>query len=116
MKTLFHNLLFPDNLELPLDNYYFCASKTCNAGYFSQSITIPKQKLKVFHELQQGWLCYCFNISEADYKTAFESKNFEPIKNFVVQKTKTGDCACEIKNPSGQCCLAKFKQLEKHYD
>ncbi len=29
-----------------------------------------------------------------------------------MQRTKAGECACEIRNPSGQCCLANFKRLE----
>jgi len=116
IKTLLHNVLFPDNLNISDTDYYFCASKNCDVGYFSKSSVITKQKLKKFEQWQQGWLCYCFDISDDDYKKAITMKNFQPIKDFVIQHTKNAQCACEVQNPSGQCCLARFKQLEKEYE
>ncbi|MCF6204409.1 MAG: hypothetical protein L3J59_12215, partial [Methylococcaceae bacterium] len=58
-------------------------------------------------------LCYCFDVNVAEYIQALKNNTASEIKNFVIQKTKSGECACEIRNPSGQCCLANFKQLEK---
>ena len=109
-KTLLHHIVFPDNLDIPIDDYYFCADISCKVGYFGSSMIFPKKKLIAWAELDQDLLCYCFNILSSDYLL---SKNPELIKNFVIQKTQAGLCACEIKNPSGQCCLAEFKALDK---
>ena len=114
MRTLYHQVKFPENLTLVSDSYYFCATKECAVGYFSDDGNkIPKQHFRSYQDLMDDKLCYCFDIDSAQYQAALLENKAEPIKNFVLQKTKSGDCACETRNPSGQCCLANFKHLEK---
>jgi hypothetical protein len=116
MRTVYHQVRFPENHEITPDNYFFCPSKECPVGYFSITGTIiSSQQLKSHQEIQEDKLCYCFDIYAADYLNALQASNAELIKDFVIQRTKSGECACEIRNPSGQCCLAKFKQLDKEY-
>ena len=115
MKTLFHQVRFPDILGIETGNYYYCHDKTCSVGYFSQEEVISKNQLRVFAEPKDNKLCYCFDINTEQYVDSLKDGTAETIKNFVIQKTKAGDCACEIRNPSGQCCLANFKQLEKKH-
>ena len=116
MRTVYHHVRFPENQRITSDNYFFCPSKECPAGYFSTAgIIIPSQQLKSHQEIQEDKLCYCFDIYAADYLNALQTNNAELIKDFVIQRTKSGECACEIRNPSGQCCLAQFKHLEKEY-
>jgi hypothetical protein len=113
-KTLYHQVIFPENQTILEDQYYFCFAKTCTAGYFSNTgHIISKKRLRTYNEIEGDKLCYCFDISTNQYLSALKANNAEKIKNFVIQKTKSGVCACEIKNPSGQCCLANFKHLEK---
>ena len=95
--------------------YYYCPSEGCSIGYFSSEFEIPKQELREFQNIQQGWLCFCFDISVAVYRSALREKNSEVIKKFVMQKTREGECACETRNPTGKCCLANFKRIEKEY-
>ncbi|GAW86111.1 conserved hypothetical protein [Bathymodiolus platifrons methanotrophic gill symbiont] len=114
MKTIFHQVRFPEILDIETGSYYYCADKSCSVGYFSQEEkVIFKNQLKIFTELKNNKLCYCFDINTEQYVDSLKDGTAETIKNFVIQKTKVGDCACEIRNPSGQCCLANFKQLEK---
>lgn len=111
-KTLYHQVRFPENTTLDSDKYYFCSAKECSVGYFSGTgHVIPKQQLRTYQEIEDDKLCYCFDINADHYLSALKANNAETIKNFVIQKTKSGECACEVKNPSGQCCLAKFKTL-----
>lgn len=113
-KTLYHQVMFPENQTILEDQYYFCCAKTCTVGYFSNTgHIISKKRLRTYNEIEGDKLCYCFDISTNQYLSALKANNAEKIKNFVIQKTKSGVCACEIKNPSGQCCLANFKHLEK---
>lgn len=115
-KTLYHQVRFPENNELSSDKYYFCPAKECPVGYFaSTGHIIPKQYLRTYQEIEDNKLCYCFDINAEHYLSALNVNNADTIKNFVIQKTKMGDCACDVKNPSGQCCLAKFKHLEKEF-
>jgi len=113
LQTMLHQLQTPLNQQISDGDYVFCANSTCDAGYFSASDTILKTKLRAFHAGQQTMLCHCFDISEAVYRSALTDGTAEAIKAFVVQQTKAKLCACESRNPSGRCCLASFKQMEK---
>ncbi|MDX8130375.1 hypothetical protein QLH52_23995 [Methylomonas sp. OY6] len=115
--TLYHQVRFPENQSIITDSYYFCPAKTCSVGYFSStSNTIPKQHLRSYQSIQNDALCYCFDIDAEQYLSALKDHREEPIKAFVVQRTQAGECACEIRNPSGQCCLANFKRLENDHN
>jgi hypothetical protein len=113
MATLYHQVRFPENQLIAPDNYYFCPSIQCPIAYFSiAGDIILKQQLRTFQAIQNGKLCYCFDIDAEEYLSAITTSQGESIKNFVIQRTQSGECACEIRNPSGQCCLANFKRLE----
>jgi hypothetical protein len=63
MKTLYHQVKFPENQSLITDNYYFCPTKTCSIGYFSSpGNIISKQHLRNYQAIQNDVLCYCFDI------------------------------------------------------
>ncbi len=114
MLTLYHQVRFPENQSLITDSYYFCPTKICSIGYFADTgNTIQKQHLRNYQAIQNDTLCYCFDINAEHYLSALKNHGAEPIKDFVMQRTKSGECACEIRNPSGQCCLAKFNYFEK---
>lgn len=116
IKTLYHQVRFPENQEICPGDYYFCPVKACTVAYFStEGSMIPKQQLRATGDIQEDMLCYCFDISEAHYRLALQADKAEPIKQFVIAQTRSGTCACDIKNPSGQCCLARFKQVERAY-
>ncbi|MDD5410372.1 MAG: hypothetical protein PHF31_03010 [Methylobacter sp.] len=116
IRTVYHQVRFPENQGITSDNYFFCPSKECSTGYFSKAgIIIPSQQLRSHQEIQEDKLCYCFDIYAADYLNALRANTAELIKDFVIERTISGDCACEIRNPAGQCCLAKFKHLDKEY-
>ena len=114
MRTVYQQTRFPENQQLVTDSYYFCPSRHCSSAYFSSTgNSIAKSLLITQQAIQNDMLCYCFDISSACYRSALQTHTADAIKNFVIQRTKLAECACEIRNPSGQCCLAKFKQLEK---
>jgi hypothetical protein len=114
MRTLYHQVRFPENQEITTDTYYFCSSTDCSIGYFSiAGACVPKLHLRTYQEIQKDKLCYCFDIDADLYLLALRTNNADSIKDFVIQRTKSGECACELRNPSGQCCLAKFKHFEK---
>jgi len=114
-QTMLHQLQFPENQRLAEGDYAFCANRDCSTGYFSPSAMIPKAQLRAFQPGQTAMLCHCFDISEAVYRTALDDGTAESIKQFVVQQTKQKLCTCESRNPSGRCCLGKFKEMEQEH-
>jgi len=117
-QTVLHNLQFPVNMSIDVDEqHFYCTNEVCDVGYFTGTgAMINKTKLRSRDLLKQGWLCYCFGISASAYGTALSSGKAGSIKTFVIQQTRQGSCACELRNPSGRCCLADFNRLEKQHE
>jgi len=115
-QTMLHQLQFPDNQRIGDEDYLFCSSRDCHVGYFSSSESIAKNRMRAFQPGQQPMLCHCFDISESAYLAALADGTAQDVKAFVIQKTKEKLCACESRNPSGRCCLADFKRMEKARD
>ncbi len=114
LTTVLQHVVFPLNLDTPSENFYHCCNNQCDTIYFSDnknSYKISQVRDKL--EIQQGWLCYCFDISKQQYQHALDTGTAKVIKDFVIKQTKSHQCACNIRNPSGQCCLAEFKKMEK---
>ncbi|MGZ4960840.1 MAG: hypothetical protein ACXV7J_16505 [Methylomonas sp.] len=88
MPTLYHQVRFPENQALITDGYYFVQQDMPDCLLF--------QRRAIFIGCQ----------------TALKRSRAGPIKAFVMQRTQARECACEIRNPSGQCCLVNFKRLE----
>ncbi len=127
IATVLQHLSFPLNLTLNSQLYFYCANSHCTTSYFSkpaatelnssdtgQAFTISELRLQ--SELQQGWLCYCFDISKNRYQRALETGSAKAIKEFVITQTKLHCCSCVTRNPSGQCCLSDFKKMDKMYN
>jgi len=55
----------------------------------------------------EAMVCYCYGATQADVV------NENGIRDFVIRKTKGGECSCETSNPSGTCCL-KYFPGQKH--
>lgn len=107
-KTLLHHLLKPWQLDLPEQAYYFCDSPDCDVVYFgqdTQTFTQAELRTRVGQKSNQAdrTLCYCFDVKQNDLL-----ERFGVARNFVVNQTLNGTCDCEIRNPSGRCCLKDF--------
>jgi len=114
LATVLQHLLFPFNLDINNDDNYYCLNIECAISYFSISGNLfSTSQIRDKVELQQGWLCYCFDISKKQYQHALDNGPAIKIKEFVIAQTKAHQCSCETRNPSGQCCLADFKKMEK---
>ena len=101
-----------ENQTLLTNSYYYCSTKTCPIAYFSnRGKPIPKSHLISYHAIQNETLCYCFDITAIKYVSALKAQCAEPIKNFVIQRTKTGECACEIKKSLWAMLPSPFQTL-----
>ena len=106
-KTILHHIKAPWGKELPEQQYYFCDDPECDVVYFGlEGSVIKKAELRtrvgVKEKNDDMLICYCFGVSKAAAKQQPE------IKTYVSQNTKESLCACDIRNPSGRCCLKDF--------
>ncbi|MFT4562914.1 MAG: hypothetical protein ACI9BW_002665, partial [Gammaproteobacteria bacterium] len=79
----------------------------CDVIYFGQdddtiSIAQIRTVVGAKEKTENGLICYCFGISKRE--AAASSKT----KAYVVKQTKDNECACEVRNPFGRCCLKDF--------
>jgi hypothetical protein len=108
-RTLLHQIDRPWERRLPMQSYYFCTNPDCDVVYFGEDrsvITIRELRSRVGQKMRSTGrpLCYCFGITHAD----LDSSTAEQLRRYVIEQTRAGRCACEVRNPSGQCCLKDF--------
>lgn len=109
-KTVLLHIKKPWILSDTDQKYYFCEDPDCAVVYFCQDDSFIKvdalrTRVGIKEKNQDALVCYCFGVSIRD---ALENPG---IKQFVLDQTKRKSCACEVRNPSGRCCLKDFKKL-----
>ncbi len=105
-------------------SYWFCRTANCEIVYFSCEGVFRKLDLKVRVGIKETAdpipLCYCFHYSREDIFKDIESKGRTAILQQIKAEVQSGFCACEVKNPSGACCLGDItraiQEAEKHAD
>lgn len=106
-KTIIQQITSPWQHQLNDQQYYFCDDPDCDVVYFGlDGSVINKSELRmpvgVKESDEDTLICYCFGVSKTQ-----ANENTE-IKTYVTQQTKEKNCACDIRNPSGRCCLKDF--------
>ena len=112
-KTVLFHIRSPLNQNLPDSSFYFCTNADCNTVYFAETgITFDKSMVRG-HVGQkrlddERTLCYCFGVTQKQVKEEIKSQGYSPSKEWVKEQTKNHLCACDLRNPSGKCCLKDF--------
>jgi hypothetical protein len=77
--------------------------------YFSDQAVFRKPDLKVRVGVKETAdpipLCYCFDYSREDVRQDIETAGMTRVLDDIKAEVQGGFCACEVKNPSGACCL-----------
>jgi NAD(P)H-nitrite reductase large subunit len=53
-------------------------------------------------------LCYCFDYSRQDVRRDIETAGKTTILEEIKVEVQGGFCTCEVKKPSGACCLGEI--------
>jgi hypothetical protein len=103
--------------------YLFCRTQTCPVVYFStdgkQTFTVEQVRERVYQkepEAEDVFVCYCFRHTAGELR-ADSLKGRSTIVEDINMGINAGQCACDLRNPQGSCCLGKvrgmIKRLEK---
>jgi hypothetical protein len=103
--------------------YLFCRTQTCPVVYFSEDskriFTVEQVRARVYQkepEAEDVFICYCFRHTVGDLRAA-SPENRIAIVDDINTGINAGQCACDLRNPQGSCCLgnvrAVIKKLEK---
>src|SRR5260370_6814036 len=99
-------------LGMPNTQYYFCESSDCAVVYFALDPEAPRFRLQdlavrvraneTAHPIP---ICYCFGFSRQDIWDEIRRMGKSTVAQRITAEVRAGNCACEVKNPSGKCCL-----------
>jgi hypothetical protein len=102
--------------------YLFCKTPTCPVVYYSavteQLFTVDQVCERVFQKDPQddaNLICYCFQYSVGDVRSA-SSDERDGIMDDIQAGIRAGQCACDLRNPQGSCCLSNIRTLIKQLE
>lgn len=107
-------------LEMPNTQYYFCDSPNCEVVYFPLDPEEPSFRrgdliVRVGAKETEDPLpiCYCFGFTRQDIWDEVCSTGKSTIAERVTTEVEADRCACEVRNPSGKCCLGDITRAAK---
>lgn len=90
-------------------SFLFCRAPNCEVVYFAGQTVFRKPDLKVRVGIKETAapipVCYCFEYNQQDIRDDMETAGGASIVEKIKAEIQGGFCACEVKNPSGSCCL-----------
>lgn len=101
--------------ELGPSPYHFCATPGCAVVYFatgSPPILRDQVRERVFQKepAPDVLVCHCFRYSLGALQRS-DAAGRGAILADIVAGTRQGQCACELRNPQGSCCLGNVRML-----
>ncbi len=108
VKSLVRRLSF----GAPRAQYYFCQDPSCDVVYFPwqpEAPTFRKADLCVRVGAKEKPdpvpVCYCFGVTRKEIEEELRQTGKSTFAARITAEVQKGNCACEVKNPSGKCCL-----------
>jgi hypothetical protein len=121
VSTLTVKSLVRDHWRVPASaSFYFCRTAQCDVVYFSDQYMFRKAEVKVRVGLKEREdpipVCYCFGYDRSDLRRDIEARGTSEIPDRIRAEIQAGFCACEVKNPSGNCCLGDVNRAVKEIE
>jgi hypothetical protein len=96
-------------------DYRFCPTATCPVVYFTvdgtQTFTSDHVRERVYQKAPGAadvFVCYCFRHTVGEVQTAPDPAT---IVADITTGIQAGQCACDLRNPQGSCCLGNVRAL-----
>ncbi len=101
--------------------YHFCGDAHCPVVYFSsdgrQAFTTSDLRERVYQKEPSGpdvLVCYCFQHTLGEIQAADQATRQAILAN-ITRGIQAGQCACDLRNPQGSCCLGNVRALMRQY-
>ncbi len=102
--------------------HFFCSDKDCPVVYYTadgnQTFGINELREAVYQKDPANLsipICYCFQHTVGKIQ-AGSSHERQIIVEDIKQGIATGQCACDLRNPQGSCCLGNVNKLVKNLE
>ena len=122
---LIDNLTLKAMLARPLTEvrpveYRFCRDADCRTVYYSvdglQTFVESDLRERVHQKHPDEvdiLVCYCFQHTVGEILKDADATGGERVVAEINQGIKNGQCACDIRNPQGSCCLGNISTVVK---
>ena len=117
LPVTLESLVSKDHLPVLDDkDWFFCDRPDCDVVYFSSDEdTVPSEALTIRVGLKADnaphLVCYCFGHTTESARKEILGTGHSTVADRITAEVQAGNCACEIKNPSGRCCLGEVNQV-----
>src|SRR5450432_589397 len=98
--------------------YYFCRDAHCPVVYFTsdgtQIFKLPEVRERVYQKEPDSdsvMVCYCFRYTLGDIRLEATKSHTSQIVEAINAGIRAGQCACDWRNPQGDCCLGNVTTL-----
>ena len=100
--------------------YFFCRTQSCPVVYFSadgqQHFTTDQVRERVYQkepDADDVFVCYCFRHPRGSIRREIETTGKSTVVDAITAGVQAGQCACDIRNPQGSCCLGNVRAVVK---
>lgn len=97
--------------------YRFCPNPTCDTVYSGDTgDRYQEEALRVavhqkHPEKEDVFACYCFQHTPGSIGAELRESGTSTVVATISAGVKAGQCACEIRNPQGSCCLGNVRAV-----
>lgn len=109
-------------IGMPSTQYYFCDSPDCDVVYFPLDAAAPRfrredlvVRVGAKETVDPIPVCYCFGFTRSDIENEVAETGHSTVAELITAEVKAGNCACEVRNPSGKCCLGTVGRVVEDY-
>lgn len=102
--------------------YRFCRTPDCPVVYFAsdgqQTFTLDQVRGPIYQKAPQDAatpVCYCFGFTVGAVRAMSQTQRAAAIDD-INAGIQAGQCACDLRNPQGSCCLGNVRELIKQLD
>lgn len=98
----------------PPQKFWLCRERDCEIAYFGDAgARVPVSDVRFLPAFKskspEAFVCYCFLHPRSEIESELRLDGISTLVDRIAVKVKAGECACEVRNPSGRCCLSETR-------
>ncbi len=94
---------------------WLCTDPDCELVYFGEhGLRLSLADVRVAPGSKiggSGFACYCFEYSRQAIEDEVHRLGSSPTAEEIRREVQAKNCACEVRNPTGKCCLSEVDEL-----
>ena len=105
-------------LVAPHQDFRLCREPACPTVYYGSLGSLfgvnDMHVVPGFKEGSEGWVCYCYHHSLRSLERELRETGESTVVAEITAEVQAGNCACDVRNPTGKCCLGEVQRALRH--